>query len=430
MNKLEQHLAEEKKRRDSIKAPEELEGRLRNALLNQAPAKKRNRFGLVQKLAVVALLFIIVTVSYHYNAFAFYGKQLLGFDELLTSTLKQLNEEGMGQPIEKQMLLEDDTVLTINRVMTDANQLILYYTLANPNGIDEFAENHFRPSRITGFLTNSQIESGTSLMNEEQTELIGTMFFEPVNPFAKTLTLHFWQNEQMDAGEISFPYAPNKALQTQLKQSINKKLNVDKGSITFKSIIATPTVTVVNGTLSVDNFNRVPYALGGVELRANGVPIESIGSGSQSRPLGGFKIDIRFDTLPKQLDSLELVLKEFAGYQPLEEKIPLTSLGEQSIEIAGKELWVKQVSTTSQGVEITIATDEDVLLDGVAIETKDGLVPIQTTVNQVYMEDGNGRELKERTLVFETTDEPSYLFIEGMHYMKSYNRVIHIPVTR
>lgn len=428
MSNVEKRLAEEKKRMDSIRAPEELETRLRR-VLNRTPPKKTNRLGLILKLAAVAL-FLVVSVGYHYNAFAFYGKKLLGFDELLSSTLKELNEEGMGQPIEKQTKLEDGTVLTINRIMTDANQLILYYTLNNPNGLDEGTSDHFRPSRITGFLTNSRVESGTSLMNEEQTELIGTMFFEPVNPFSKTLTVHFWQNDQMTEGSISFPYQPNKAMQTQLKKSIKKTLKVDKGTITFNSITATPTMTVVKGTLNVENFHRVHFALGGIELRANGTPVELVGGGSQSLPLRGFKFDIRYDTLPEQLDSLELVLKEFVGYQRLEEKISLASLGKEPIEINGKELWVKAVTTTSQGVEVTIATDEDVTLDGVSIETQSGITPLKTTVNQIYTEQENEREMKERTLLFDTTVNPEYLLIKGMHYMKPYKKVIEIPVKK
>ena len=46
-----------------------------------------------------------------YNAFAFYGKKLLGFDEVINSTLKELNEQGMGQIVEKKTKLEDGTEL-------------------------------------------------------------------------------------------------------------------------------------------------------------------------------------------------------------------------------------------------------------------------------------------------------------------------------
>lgn len=36
--------------------------------------------------------------------------------------------------------------------------------------------------------------------------------------------------------------------------------------------------------------------------------------------------------------------------------------------------------------------------------------------------------MKERTLLFDTQTEPESLLIEGMHYLKAYNKVIEIPV--
>ncbi len=428
MNNVEKRLAEAKKHIDSITAPEELEMRLRSALNTTTP-KNTKRIAPIWKVAAVALFFMVI-VGYHYNAFAFYGKKLLGFDEVINGTLKELNDEGMGQIVEKKTELIDGTDLIINGMMTDANQSIVYYTLTNPNGIDDRKSDFFRPAKVTGFLTNSAVVSGTSLMNEDHTEIKGTMSFEPVSPFSKKLTFHFWQhlqNNQMTERSISFPYNPNKAMQTEIKQSIKKTLKVDKGTITFNSITATPTLTVIEGSLNVENFDRVDFALDGIELIANGSPIEVLGGGSQSS-FNGIKFDIRYDSLPKELYSLELVMKEFVGYQMVKEKISLASMDDEPITLDGKELLVKDVSTTSEGVEITIATDDDVMLDGVSIETKKELTSLKTTVNQIKAKQKNGRVMKERTLLFDTTVEPEYLLIEGIHYMKPYKNVIEILV--
>ena len=147
---------------------------------------------------------------------------------------------------------------------------------------------------MTGFLTNSFASFGTSLMNDERTELKGMMSFEPVSPFAKKLTVHYGQqleNNHMIEQSISFSYHPNEALQTEIKQSLKKKFTVDKGTITFNSITATPTSTVIEGTLNVENFDRVESALHGIELIANGRPVQLIGSGNRSSLKGQ---DLRF----------------------------------------------------------------------------------------------------------------------------------------
>jgi hypothetical protein len=427
VNDVQKRLAEEKKLINSIQAPEELEMRLRSAL-NHVPVKTK-RYAFSWMAAAIAL-FLIIMMGSQYNAFAYYGKKLLGFDEVIYGTLKELNEKGMGQIVDKKTKLKDGTELMINGMISDSNQLVLYYTLSNPNGIEESTSDHFRLSRITGFLTKSNAGGGTYLLNDDNTEIKGTMSFDPVSPFAKKLNLYFWQplqNDQMVEGNISFPYNPNKAMATELKKPLKKTFKVDKGTISFHSITASPTMTVIKGTLNVDNFDRVNFALGGFELIANGKPIELVGGGSNSS-LTGIKFDIRYDALPKKLDSLELVMKEFVGYQKLDKKISLASISDGPITIGGKELWVKKVSTTSQGLEITIATGDDVMLDGVSIQTQKDITPLRTTVNQLHTKLDENKEVKERTLLFDSTTKPEYLLIEGMHYMKSYNKKTEIPV--
>jgi hypothetical protein len=423
MNDFDNYLTEEKKRLDQLKAPDELETRLRNAL-DTTPYKRKKT---IWKLAVVALFFMMV-VSYHYNGLSFYSKKLLGFDEVITGTLKELNDDGMGQIVEKKTTLADGTEFIINGIMTDANQLILYFTLTNPDGLTEPYDT-IHLSRITGFLTNSPVIGGTFLTNDAGTELKGSMFFEPVSPFSKELTVHFRQQTsggQMTEETVSFKYDPNQAMQTEIKQSIKKTANVDQGTVSFDSITATPTLTVIEGALKVENFDRVHFALGGIELIANEKPIDLMGGGVKSSLFRGQKFGIRFDALPKPLHSLKIVIKDFVGYQTLERKIPLTS--DKSIQLNGKELWIKDVSTTSQGIEITIATEDDVMLDGVSIETQNEQTPLKTTINQTVTPGKDGQMLKERTLLFDSELEPEFLLLEGMHYMKPYHTVIEIPV--
>lgn len=101
MNNVEKRLEEEKHRMESITAPEELEMRLRSALNTAAP-RRTKRITPSWKIAAVILLGVVIFGN-NYNALAYYGKQLLGFDELIHGTLKQLNDEGMGQIVEKRL---------------------------------------------------------------------------------------------------------------------------------------------------------------------------------------------------------------------------------------------------------------------------------------------------------------------------------------
>lgn len=427
MNDIEKLLNEEHNRMDSITAPEELESRLRNAL-DKSAQKRTKRYTKVWKVAAAVLIMTSI-VSYNYNAFAYYGKKIFGFDALIDGTLLDLNEAGMGQSVDVRTTLLDGTELMIDGIMSDANQFIMYYTLSNPNGINDTIDLFSRP-HITGFLTDSNFNSGTSIINDDQTEIRGMMSFDPVSPFSKKLTLSYWQNATtngMSEDSITFDYYPDKAMQTEIKQKINKSFKVDQGKITFKSITATPTMTLIKGKMNVDNFDRVSSALDGIELIANGKVIPIIGSG-RTTSYNGTTFEIKYDVLPKELESLQLVMNKFVGYEKLKAKYSLDINKTESLVIGEKKMRVNNISTTSEGVEITIATDEEVMLDGVSIETIDGVVPLNTTVRQDMIKQADGTLMKERTLLFDTTNEPHYILIEGMHYMKSYNYEIEISV--
>ncbi|MCR8656768.1 DUF4179 domain-containing protein [Paenibacillus endoradicis] len=427
MNDIEKLLSDEHNRMDSITAPDELESRLRNALDKNA-YKKTKRFPKGWKVAAVVLIMTSI-VSYNYNAFAYYGKKIFGFDALIDGTLLELNEAGMGQSVDARKILLDGTELVIDGIMSDANQFIMYYTLSNPSGLENSIDVFSRP-HINGFLTNSNFNSGTSIINDDQTEVKGMMTFDPVSPFAKKLTLSYWQNAsnaQMVEDSIIFDYYPDKAMQTEIKKKINESFKVDQGSITFKSITATPTMTLIKGTMNVDNFDRVSSALDGIELIANEKAISMIGSG-RTTSYKGTTFEIKYDVLPKELNSLQLVINEFVGYEKLEAKFSLDSNRNEPFKIGEKKLWLNNISTSSNGVEVTIATDEDVMLDGVSIVTINGVVPLNTTVKQDTIKQADGTIMKERTLLFDTLNEPQYILIEGMHYMKTYNYEIEIPV--
>ncbi|WP_060203275.1 DUF4179 domain-containing protein [Sporosarcina koreensis] len=421
MDDIEKELLERKKQLDEIKAPDELEGRLKLAL-DAAPVTKKV---MPKWVMTIVALFFLSLVSYNYNGLAYYGKKIIGFDDLMGGTLAELNEEGMGQTIGQQVVLEDGSQLTVDGIMTDANQLILYYTLSKVKDQEDITF-----AKITGFLTDSNRGAGTSMLNEEQSEIKGELFFDPVSPFAKKLMLEFTKLTEGGAfmsGSISFPYDPNKAMQTEIKQNIKKKVKVDKGKINFKTITATPTVTMIKGTVDVENLDRVQLPFDKVELLANGQSVELLGSGITSS-LGGAKFELRFSALPKKLDSLELVVNEFVGYTTVNEQIPLSTTAEQPFKMNGYDLWVKDAVKTDAGVEITIATDEDVLLDDVSVEGQDGIVPLETTLRQNYETTENEKVVKVRTLLFATDALPDTLQIKGMHHMKAVGEKIEIPV--
>lgn len=445
MNEIEKLLTEEKRQIDKITSPDQLEQRLRTALMSTS--RRKNKWKpMLWKLATAAI-FLIVVIGFNYNAFAYYGKKILGIDPVLSGTLQQLNEEGLGQTVDETITLENGSKFTVNGVMSDENQFIIFYTMKNPNGISEQQRDVYLRN-ITGFLTDSFAGGGMATFSEDETEYTGMLSFNPVSPFAKKLTLHideYLTGNDITTYEVTFDYNPNLAMQTELKQSIKKKVHVDQGTVTFDLIKATPTVTIIEGSLSVKNFDRIPIGLNGIELHANGEPLAMVGSGATSSFNEKTKFDIQYDALPKELDSLQLVFKQFVGYEEVHKRFNLQDTGNGPFTLyEHNQLWIKDVRTTSEGIEITIATDENILLDDVSIETDGKITPLKTTLAADYIvidDDGSkinnevaiaehedGRVLKERVILFETSQEPQYIIIGGIHYIKTFDEMIDIPV--
>ncbi|MCM3749764.1 DUF4179 domain-containing protein [Paenibacillus pasadenensis] len=441
MDKTELHLAEEKKLLESVEAPEELETRLRNALNRVAPARHR-RIGAFWKIAAVVLIVFAVSGN-QYNAFSYYGKLLLGFDGVVNDSLKELNEAGLGQTVDVSKTYEDGTTLTINGLMSDANQLIVYYTLSNPAGLkkDELGVyDKVDPIRISGFWTDSDSNGGTlntSEMNEIKTEYKGYQRFNRVSPFAKKLTMHFWiklEDGTRKSDMITFPYDPNKALKSHIEHSFNQEITTDIGTLSLDSIIATPTMTEINGIFSAnedtDHFMMVDGALEGVELIANGTLVNAgMAEAKILQKDNKIEIKMHYGELPQPLHSLEIKINELPSYKLIDRKLPFSSSKDQLFNIEGKEIRVKDVSRSSTGVRLTLAYDSfDIITKGMSLGTKSGLVPMKTSEAGNHVKQLDGKEYSERTLIFETKENPEYLYIEKIYYKKPYDITINVPL--
>lgn len=431
MNSIEQKLLEEQKKLTDITAPPELEQRLAQALY----AKQVKFFPFKRWVPLsVAAIVLVIFITYQSNAIAYYGKKLLGFDTLMTQSLKDLNEKGFGQNIEQSFLLENGTTLTINGLMSDENRLVVYITLANEEGLPDDLDRIFTPQSITGFFTNANINSSYYEISDDKTKMTGILQFDPINAFSKKLQLHYnyWRNDKEvveGSTDITFAYNHKEALQTKIKQTIHNKWTVDKGTILFKSITATPTQTVIEGTFNVQNYDRLSHGFEGVELIANGKPLPLEGYGSSSTFGKNNTFSIEYGGLPEDVTSLEIHLKNFIGYKEINKSISL--IGEEKkkvIPLENGELTINDIQLKDE-LMIRISTSDSILLDKVSIinEAQEN-IPLKTTTNQQLAKNKDGTIINERTLLFETNVKPLELHIGGLHYMKEYNKKIDIPI--
>ncbi|WP_327204705.1 hypothetical protein [Paenibacillus sp. DMB20] len=173
-------------------------------------------------------------------------------------------------------------------------------------------------------------------------------------------------------------------------------------------------------------LEEYPRFSGKTKLYVNGTQVKSWGMRG-SNP----EFELEFDVLPTdKIESLELVLENFEGFQKIEEPISLASPSDRSIKIGDEKLWVRSVTKTDKGYDIVIARKQFVVLemDNISIQAGGNVVPVSEISSSRPWDLKNGNIMWEQTYSFNTTDKPEFLLIDGFHYIKTYNKKISVPV--
>lgn len=212
------------------------------------------------------------------DTFAYYGKRLLGFDEVMTDTLKNLNKIGKGQIIDNSYTFNNGVNVTLNGIMMDDNQLLAFYTIKSPKGyVDKI---HLQTSYLEGLVGKHHIKNGNGNANESKTEIKWEMQFEKPYFFEKSLKWRFAlvEDNKIENGEISFTIDKSKAMGYTLKKSLNKSIKIDQGEIKIDSISASPASTYIKGTIQ-DIFQFAESELKGEGFRPSGFSLKLIANG-------------------------------------------------------------------------------------------------------------------------------------------------------
>lgn len=434
MSEVEKILSDKKLEIDKIKVSDELEDRLRSALENVS-VKKRKEYKWILKVA--SLIIAVILVGYNIDTLAFYGKKLMGFDEVMTDTLKELNEMGKGQVIDKSYTFKNGVKVTLEGAMLDDNQLLLFYSVKDPKGdIDKL--NFEGNTQIEGALGRHYVKSGEGRMNDNKTEIKWRSEFEKPNLLEKKLKWSFALREgnKTETGEISFILDKNKAMGHTLKKNISKSIKVDQGSIKFDSIVASPTATYIKGTIQ-NIFELAKDEFTGEGFRPSSMDIELIANGKEvQQQVGGINTNMngitfgnKFDALPKDLKTLQIKLVSFGTDNKVEEEIELKDKEkDKTIKILGKEVIINNVYEADGNTYVTTTTEDKVILSTVYLIVDGKRVKLDKTITVNQDKKLNGTLTHTRTLSFKATGKDKRLEVKGITYDKAYNQVIDVQV--
>ena len=413
--------------------PEELEARLREAL----ERKKRPSRAMRWKASAAAVLLVLSLLGYHADTLAYYGKKILGYDQIMNGTLRTLNEMGKGQAVGRTFTFRNGTMLTLDGIMLDGNQLLVFYTVQNPAGKVE-AVNLSPFMTIRGLAGVYQSQGAAGIINETNTEIKYIASYRPPYFFEKTLRLNFSRldGDMREEGSIKFILDRRQAMGYILKQAINRSIAADGTNIRFDTITASPTTTVIRGTiqntleLAADQIRGERMFPGGLEiaLLADGKEIDRQGGG-MSTNLDGITFEQEFDALPAELRELEIRLVSFGAEHEVGEQFALPEDGQPStITILGQSITIDGVREKQNETLVTITSEENMVLSKVRLLADGAEVHLEKTIDSSYKKLSDGTILHTRTLHFPGTGEELLLDIRRMKYNKTYDEGISVPV--
>ena len=427
MRDIEELLRQRQKDLENLEAPPILEERLRGALSTKKPKNRRP--------LVAVLLICLLLVSYNLDTLAFYGKKILGFEDLMWGTLQDLNELGEGQSVNESYTFGNGVTITMEGIMVDDNQLLAFYTVKDPTGKVDQARVHTPMYR--GIFGRYRMRSGQGILSDDNREIKNIDSFEPPKAFEKTLKFHFplKYGDIYEEGMIPVKLDRRKAMGFIIKDKIRQTIRVDGSHIHFDTITATPTQTVITGSVG-SRFDLIKEAISGertrvqlmTELYADDKKIEQRGSG-MSTSLEGITFDFLFDALPRDVKKLEIRLVELTKTKDTYEEVALKEGMEmKKLEVEGQEVFIKGVRRESNSTYVTIDTREDVIFRRIYLEAEGNQIPLEGMTGENLNKLMTGEVRHERVLQFKGMGEDMKLTFKKISYTQTYDEIIEILI--
>lgn len=416
---------------EKVEVPVTLEERLKGAL-DKCEAQKKKPKRWFPKVAVAC--FVMMLIGFNLDAVVYYGQKLIGYEGIMNSQLKALNDLEKGQRIDKGYTFKNGVSFTLDGVMIDDTQLLAFYTIQDPHGkVDDV---HYTMT-IKGFARAYQQQSGQGQFDASFKEVKWITEFETPRFYEEELELkiNLFGEAVGEEGSIRFKLDRQKAMGHVLKQRIDKVVQSENTEVRLDHIIAAPTKTVIEGTMQnpidlikeVFSGERERFNVINLQLIANGEALNVQGS-SMTTNATGSKFSQEFDALPELLHSLEIVVESFIVDKDVEASVVLNKEQKgQEMTIEGQRIMIDKIYREEDYTFVTITTKEDILLSSVYLEVDGEKIELEGTDEGEFIKKGN-EIFHTRTLRFPAVGEKYGLIVEKIRYTQSSGEIISIPI--
>ena len=426
MNNLEDMLNKEKDRFDKLEVPTNMEDKLRDSL-NNIPVKKKKSI----RGRVAALIIVVILLGYNMDTLAYYGKQLIQYENIMDGTLSELNDLGNGQIIDKSYTFKNGVKITLDAIMLDDNKMIVFYSINDPHGD---IENIFTTGPyIVGAFGQDYNGGGQGIIDESLEKVNWIMYYDSPRFYETNMKFNISLDDEF--AEIPFKLDRNKAMGHSIKININEKIELDGRNITIQSLMASPTSTVIKGQIQNILELGIDY-IKGERFRPENIDILLIADGKEveikfsgmSTNMDGIKFNIDYDALPKDTKKIELKLKSFGGDHDTKELIALEKGENKVINILDQFISIDKVYEENGKTYITVSTEESLILSRVYLNIdgeKKNLLQTSEPELEKIVDGGNFRINSTRTMEFEGIGDELDLEIQRIRYNKQYDKILY-----
>jgi len=406
MKSMEDQFKTKKEQLEAMEVPEELEDRLHTALKSR---HRQNNFFIRHKIAAAILIFIFLFGINNFDVLAYYGNKIMGYDKVIYGSLKDLNELGEGQKIDKSYTFKDGSKAILDGAFLDDNKLVVMYRIKAESQDKAF---DFNPAELNGFFWG-MIGSGSGVYNEESGELAWILEFDSPNIFSRYITFSLTSKDG-EEGKIKFRLDMSKAIKGTVKQKINKSIEADGVKYNFSTISATPLSTVIEG--NIEAGSKLQMFTGGIENTSRNLvvelregyekdgkliteEIESTGSGTSSK---NEKVSFRyeFEGLKKDLKQLTLNFKRTEDIKTIDKEIKIDS---KTKNVDVDLVKISSVEIENGNTVITFITDkETTFASGLMINGNEAKLISESSkyidegnsIKRASVYEGNGSDMK------------------------------------
>ncbi len=423
MINVEEELYKKKDELEMLEIPENMEQKLREAL-----SKKRRKLPTTR---IAALLIISLVFTYSFDALAYYGKNIIGYDEVMSDSLKNLNEEGLGQQINKSCVFSNDVEVSLEGVMFDNKELVAFIKVHSKN--EKLADrlplydlNGLKPS---GY----HMKSGRGKYIDEYTAVF-TQSFEAPQFYEKwmKLDIKLFIEGKIETQTISFTLNRNKAFKQEITKKIDKQVQIGDYNIKFESISASRMSTNIYGKIIPLNesaskvFSENDYLKEFVapnlmfDIVANEQKVIQSGGGRSSSG-GEISFHNESEALPKDLKALTLRNIRLEYNKIINKEAYISSNTEN--EIICDDLIIRKVEAEGSNLSITISSK------GIPVV---GLFDGESQLEQINIDDfkyeGRRDILVDRVYKFTGVGDNLKLEVKVIRYADITDKSIEIPI--